>query len=825
MASVLAKRYPLFGPALGIGLGIIAAANFAWIGQSQIYFGVASAVFFFTAWKNRRRPYAGLCLLAAFFLWGAARLGERAFAAPDPLLTRWMESRQTVPVWLEAEDYCRTDGRNSRFDARVLGYFDGPVLRPYGLKSLVKVGSPSCPASPGRRFLAWGRFSRPKRFRNPFSFDYPRYLRLQGIPAVFFVKQERFLLPWGKDPGIVSAAAARLRFRLLALIRGHLPTGASRGVLEALVVGEEGGVSDEVKTDFRRTGLTHVLAVSGLHLSLVFLMAYGPFYGLLSLKETWAAGGAAKKAALAAAWVPTLFYAAVVGPGPSVARALAFASVAVMIFLQDGKRDAFSVLLLSFVLYLSFDPGALFDLSFQFSYLAVAVLVFTGKKALAWSRSRGTVRKFWLGKAARWVFLLLATNVAVNLAVLPILADSFQEASAVAPLANLLAVPLFTAVIHPVSWMAVLIETLSTPAAHVLWVALDALVKAVLAGIREMSSWSFASFLIGPFPRAFWAGYAGLVYFIAMCGPVPRRYWLAAALLLTCGLAERAAAPGGREAFALTAFDVGQGESLLLENGASAYLVDGGGFAYSDFDIGRAVVIPELLGKRIGTLRALVLTHPDADHLKGLMSVAALWPVEEFWYPAAFAAHPHLQALLGLSAARGIRLRPLARGERFRQGEIAFEVLWPEDRGRPDASDNDQSLVLRACRGTTCFLLTGDLERDGEDAVGGGFAGEGLRMLKLAHHGSRTSSSHAFLAANRPHLALISAGEDNRFHFPHPEVLRRLRDLGIPVLRTDLSGQIRIRGDGRCLHYESFSGDKGALTTLGRLPSWWCAIR
>jgi competence protein ComEC len=634
-------------------------------------------------------------------------------------------------------------------------------------------------------------------------------------------------LPWGKAPGFFWSLAADIRRHLLALLERDLNPGPSRGVLEALLVGSQGGLTPEIENAFRATGLTHLLVVSGLHLTLVFLLFFLPIYLLFSLHEPWSESGRAKKGAMLAALGPTVLYAAVVGPGPSVARALMFSALAVFLFWRDWKWDVLSILLFSFGLSLACEPGALFDLSFQFSYLAVGMLFFSGRKIFLYFKNRIPRRSPARWGPLKWTATLLFTNLAINLALLPWMAEIFHEASAVAPLANLLFIPLFTFLIHPLSWMGALVDVLSSPGAGIFFRFLEFGLGRALRILEALASLPFASVLIPPLPRLFWAGYALLVAAFGLHPDWPRRWMAAGCLLMAVGIGWRSAKnEAGAGMLSLTMLDVGQGESLLVRTPeGSALLIDGGGFPYSDFDLGRQVILPELLGKRAGRLRAMVLTHPDADHLKGLTAVARRWNVAEFWYPRTAQEDPNLAPLLQIVMEAGIPPRALRSGDRVEVDQVDFEVLWPEIGSEKVFSDNNRSLVLKMCYREVCFYLMGDLEEEAEELLAFGPRRGAFRILKVGHHGSRTSTNYDFLQKLHPALALVSAGQDNRFHHPHPEVLKRLEESKVPLLRTDRQGQIEIRTDGRLVFYRTYSGERGMLVNSAPVPSWWVSTR
>jgi competence protein ComEC len=273
-------------------------------------------------------------------------------------------------------------------------------------------------------------------------------------------------------------------------------------------------------------------------------------------------------------------------------------------------------------------------------------------------------------------------------------------------------------------------------------------------------------------------------------------------LALALQVALRLYPPAGPPTVRLTLLDVGQGEAIFLEvPDWGRILVDAGGLPGDRFDMGMRVVAPYLWHEWVGRLDVLVVTHPQSDHIGGVPAILRNFPVGEVWTgegPSQSAVFLWMQEYL---REQRIPHRVVSGGgPPVRWGEASLEVLHPQPRrpGRWPAVDprpfrpNDASLVLKVRIGTQAALLTGDIERDGEAALVRSGASLHAQVLKVPHHGSRTSSAEALIAAVGPEVALVSAGYRNRFRHPHPEVVQRYQAAGARILRTDLNGAITV---------------------------------
>lgn len=805
MSFELPRRYPLLLPALGLGLGICWSL---YHGPPPLllgwFFGILA---FFMAWRwPRGRVFA---FFGAAFLLGAWRAAEIFPSSRPKPLQDWAAEKRTVASIFRVRDYPRCSERYCSGTAELLAWEDegsSKTLPRTGIA--LRVWKPDARWAPGEIYAADLKYSAPRRFRNSYSFDYPEYLRRQGIGAMASAAE--------LNPAQLLARAsawqrwaADFRERRLIWLRSVLVPSSGRSILEAFLFGEDGSLKEPVAEVFRRSGLTHVLVVSGLHFVFLSFCFYWPLSWLLSASTRLADGGAARVLASFLAALPMVFYAWMVGLSPSVLRSLASAAVLFFALLGGWRRNFLSSLLLIAVVFLLVRPEMLFSVSFQLSFVSVGTLALLSQ---AWRKEKEEFpleEASILKKAWRRISSAFALTLGVNLVLAPWLAGDFHEFSLVSPFANLIFVPFFSLAL-PLGLAILLLGILKIKIAALALIALERGMEWLYWGLERMTAWPGASVLVAP-----WSWFEGFAYLFLLVALLKPRPWPRAVFCIAIALALIGAGEARRNweipkgELRLTMFDVGQGESLLLElPEGQAILIDGGGFPGSDFDLGRNVLMPELLARGRRRLDAIVLTHPDADHAKGLRYLLDRLPPREFWISPATARHPAFSGLKELSRRRELPLRLLSQGQHWSFGGADFEVLWPPAL-LEGASDNNSSLVFRVCHREYCLLLTGDLETEAEAELMP-FARD-TTVLKVAHHGSKSSSSREFLEAWNPKLALISAGEGNRYRLPHRQVLEELEARGIEVRRTDREGQLVIR--------EIKGWD------WSRFPSWWSAIR
>ena len=609
------------------------------------------------------------------------------------------------------------------------------------------------------------------------------YLRSQRLHILAFCKSALLVEKLG-SPGSVSPAriASRLRQALQDKIEGYFSGGAAGSlsqpgaVLEALLLGERRRMDDDVTLDFQESGLLHLIAISGAHIGIISMLLLGLFR----------LAGLAPRPSAAILILILVFYSLLVEGSASVLRATIMAVSFLLGRLIWRESNIVNALAFSALVLLLDNPFNLFDPGFQLTYAATLSIILFQSKFL----KRLPPLPFKIGK-------MIALSAAAQVGVMPLLAGAFNRVALAPLILNLAAVPLVAVIMaagyvfFPLAFAA---DFLAFPLAGVIKFLI-----ALLLGISRLSEASslFSYRIPNPSLMVVVGYYA---FLLALLLPPRFRFqmpllgavWAVWALLLALH-----PFPVTASNLKVTFLDVGQGDSILVEfPGRQKVLVDGGGMPTGSFDTGERVVSPFLWRKGIKGLDMIVATHAHPDHIRGLPAAARNFKPAVLWESATSGRGELHQKLLDALPRRAVR-REVRRGDSTERAGVRVEVLHPcPDCPSSSQGENDRSLVLRITHGRTSFLLAGDIEREAESEL----AGEGSRVrsgvLKVAHHGSNSSSGAAFLGRVSPRIAVITVGQGNTYGFPQEEVLTRLRAAGAMIYRTDRDGAVEITSDG-----------------------------
>jgi competence protein ComEC len=633
------------------------------------------------------------------------------------------------------------------------------------------------PVRPGERWRFVVRLRRPHGAMNPGGFDFEAWMLERNLRASGYVRTTPGALPerlqamvWTPHNAI-ERARAWLRDRLLEQVRDT----RYGGVLVALALGDQRAIADADWTLFNRTGIAHLVSISGLHITMIAALAGGIVGSVWRRIPALLHRAPAQTAGVVAAVVAAFAYALLAGWGVPAQRTVLMLAAVAAAWLGRRRVTAAGALAGAAVVVCAIDPWAVTATGFWLSFGAVAAIVWV-------IHGRPLPQTHRFGMAA--LKTAARVQVAVTLALVPATVLLFQQVSLVAPLANALAIPVVSWIVTPLALAGTVVAALPEPfgaLAGLLLAAANAVFAALAAVISALSSTSWAMVPVAAPPLA-WVllAVAGVVWLLAPPGWPARGLGAVAVLPLFVWPSERPAAG----ALWITALDVGQGSAVVLETRERAWLYDTGPRYSQDSDAGERVVLPFLRSRGIGALDGVVVSHLDLDHSGGTAAVLRGIEVRRLLS----SIPPQHAALAGAVAERCIA------GQQIDAGDLRLRVLHPTaadyERRLPS---NAMSCVVQAQVGSVSVLLTGDIPAREELALAGREPRLSANWLMVPHHGSRSSSGAAFLDAVKPGVALAQAGYRNRFGHPDPEVAARYATRGIEFVRTDHAGATQWR--------------------------------
>ena len=841
-------RDPLLAPAMSIAAGIVVTRFVPFTSvELQMAFAALAALTAFAAWKSTKRVTVACVLCALTFAGAISREKHRLLKTPQlnaasneflilagcivepPSVT---EDRQQVLLELAPHARARI--------SIALHEGDQPAQLHYGQRVEVPV-----------------KIRLPHNYGNPGAFDYVTYLARQNIfwtgsasgrSAVMVVPGECGTRFWSMLYAVRVEALARIE----RFYRGDAYT---TGIMEAMLLGDSSKLQKVWTDHFRKTGTYHALVISGLHVSVLA----GAL--LLLMRVMYVPPRIAVFLAAIAGWL----YALISGwQAPVVRSAGGFTLfvIAKLIYRRGRLLNLLSAVAIAFLL---FDPEQIYDASFQLSFLSVAAIgaiaaplvekttgpLGSGLRGLAEPdrdlhalprvaafriemRLMAETVSLWVKTPLRpttaawsvvvrlafhvYEMALISLVIQIGLA-LPMIVY-FHRVSFTGLSANVLIVPALSAAV-PIGFLAIATNW-SFPAHVAGWLLLFSQ-RIADWHVRYEPSWRV------PDPPL-WLALTFVAALLASALCLGRRpVWRWASAVATIALFAllylepfRVEAAGGT--FELTAIDVAQGDSLLLRfPSGHTMLVDAGGFpvfghrAKPSLDTGEDVVSPYLWSRGIIHIDVIATTHCHEDHVGGMAAVIDNFHPVELWTGANDPGSTVWKTLRAKAVASGVKVIPMHAGDRRTFGSAKVDVLAPAiDYAAPVVPKNNDSLVMRIRFGAHTFLLTGDAEKQIEaQLLAGGGIGK-VDVLKVAHHGSRTSSTEEFIEATRPAFAIVSVGPDNSYGHPTAEVLGRLNDKQTEVLRTDRVGLVRFDSDGHHLELHTNSWDQAAQ--YGILP-------
>ena len=622
---------------------------------------------------------------------------------------------------------------------------------------------------PGERWSLTVRLKRPHGLANPHGYDAEARLFEMGVRATGYVRSGARLDAFVATP---TTLIARLRYRIRERFEQILPPDAypDAGILTALAIGDQKAIPGDLWQVFAKTGTTHLMSISGLHVTL--------FSGLVAVLVAFfwrrlpalAARMPAQRAGIFCGWFAAAFYTLIAGAGIPALRTLFMLSVGALAVLTGRHVSPFRILSLALVVVLLFDPWAGMSPGFWLSFTAVGLLLWAALAEHGGEDEQASIGQ----RLRRWMRGFGRTQWAVTIGTLPFLLLFFSQFSLISPLTNAVAIPWVSGVVTPLTILALVVP----------WDGLLVLADALLSPLMTLLTWS-ASLPVAiwhapvPTPLVFMLALLGALWWLMPAG-LPGR-WMAIFLCLPLVWPQTAQLPAGHAR--IEVLDVGQGLAVVVRTQRHTLLYDTGPYFSSVADAGDRVIVPYLRAIGVDRLDGLVVTHRDTDHSGGAQSVLESMPVG--WVADA----PDTRFA---SSVPGVRSQTCAMGQSWSWDGVTFEFLYPTAAGRDkDLDSNHQSCVMRVSAGGRTMLLTSDIEAPDESWL----IDHGLShsdVMLVPHHGSGTSSTAAFVDAVSPEVVIVPVGYRNRYRHPKPEVMAAYEARKIRVLRTDTGGMIRV---------------------------------
>ena len=615
---------------------------------------------------------------------------------------------------------------------------------------------PDQPVKAGQHWTFTVKLKRVHGNLNPGGFDYERWLFIQGIGATGYVRPAPKPVLLGSDSAWNSIAVWRQR--ITDRLSSILGNSSSLALIKALTIGDGNSITQQQWEVFRKTGTTHLVVISGSHIGLIAGLVY-----MLVLKA-WAWTGllawSPQKVAAVSAVLVAVFYSGLAGFSVPTQRSVVMLVIAMSAVILQRNSRPFNTLAVALFAVLIFDPLAVLAAGFWLSFIAVSLIVY------AVSGRLGKLGHAWSAIKLHWV---------ASVGLSPLLLLFFQQVSLIAPLANLVAVPVISLLVVPLSLLAIIVMFISPMLADKLFYLLSRLLQGLWWLLTHLAEIPMAS--IHHALPSYWAllfALPGVLLLLAPVGIPARRL----GLLMFLPMVFTDTKPPETGDIDMTLLDVGQGLSAVVQTRHHLLVYDTGAKFSAESDMGQSVLLPFLRLQDAAKIDNLVISHGDNDHIGGAVSLMRGMPTEKV-----LTSVP--QQLSGYD--------PIActAGQSWLWDEVRFTMLAPQ---QAFVSDNDNSCVLKIQSRHGTVLLTGDIEAAAELWLVETY-GDGLKadVLVAPHHGSKTSSTAGFLQAVQPDYVLIPAGYRNQFGHPHQDVLARYRQVKAKWLNSADSGAIAVK--------------------------------
>ncbi|MEH7010130.1 DNA internalization-related competence protein ComEC/Rec2 [Neobacillus niacini] len=709
-----------------------------------------------------------ICIFITFFLTGQHAVTNNKTKLSDSISTFYLQYTENTKVDGDLLQVTALDRKNKE-----------KLLIRYKIKSEEEKEELKDTNFYGRLCQVTGQLTDPSIAKNPNAFNYSKYLASKQVYKIVEIENH----PLKKCSVVKSTPLTKIkeiRFKGIHYLEKSFPPEIA-ALSAALIFGDRSMFNPDILMDYQRTGIVHLLAISGLHVSLLIGMVF--YLGIRI--------GLTRQFMMDFLLVILPIYAILTGASPSVIRAvlMLFLVLFILRWKKQLKLSPIDAISLTLMTYVFFTPLIILDAGFQLSFSVSFAIILSSSSILP---------RYQLIISA-----MVVTSIIAQLAALPILLYHFFEISFISIAANLLYIPLFSFVFLPGLYLLFFIQLVFDNTPSILINIFMKIITFANGLIDQLADISFAQLVTG---RPNWLNFIIymllilIIFLLWEAGLQQKRQQkviLLAIVLFTFQNVWNWANPFGE----VTMIDVGQGDSILIHYpfGHGTYLIDTGGTiqfkeeewkkSANPFEVGRDVVVAFLKGRGITKLDKLILTHGDSDHIGGTFAILKEIEVKQIIMPSV--AEPSKTELEIIQEAnkKGIQVVKVAEGSQWKNKKSQFYILSPEKNYQGER--NSGSIAIMANIGGLKWFFGGDLDQEGEERIIKKYPNLNIDVLKAGHHGSKTSSSEIFINNIKPSISLISVGERNRYGHPHNEVLEQLSHT--TIFRTDIYGAITYR--------------------------------
>lgn len=625
----------------------------------------------------------------------------------------------------------------------------------------------------GKQFFAKGELTTAKEPYHEFAFNMADYLKSHRAIGIYEVESFRFI----RNQTTFTTVLSEQRFKINKQIENYFPKSLVSEA-KALLIGDQQDVDPQQQRAYQKLGITHLFAISGLHVALVSIL-----FQQLLLRM-----GVRKESVFFILFIALPSYAIIAGGAPSVWRSVMTVLVVMLAQAIRFKIPLESAISLCFIFFVVIEPNMIFQVGFQLSFLATLAIILSAR---------------YLATLSTWYSISFWITFACQLLVSPLLLYHFYEISLSSFLMNLLFVPLFSYVILPINLILLLFSYVLSP----LFYAVITIYEPIRMMLTKSILW------LQSIPYQMWnPGRPSIVVITVLFLVVLLLFYLfeikkfqkSVILVLVTFCLFVTFSMTRHEELRITFLSVGQGDSTLIElpNRQQVYLIDSGGLLRfsgeawkqyaNDYEVGRQVIVPYLKGRGIKGIDRMILTHADADHVEGAEEVMQEVAVREIHISPNSAAENVMADLKEESVKQGIPIKEKLAGDGWQSKGVTFQYFMPKDL---DYEGNNDSLVIAISYRGYRVIIPGDLEKEGEQELVQKNASDvaNTTILKAGHHGSKTSTSQEFLDVVNPQLIIYSTGFNNRYNHPAQEVVDRVNEAGIPSFNTATDGTIQLQ--------------------------------